>query len=200
MSWDLETPDTYESESPYLKEPGTYHVQVLDIQEGVSQRGDVIDGFSVTFGVLGGANHGKTSPQKILNAKDTASDNAKRISKQKQVNFAIAANLFDPNAVGTNKKVSIELSSALHQQMVVRFSENEGTDGKTYLQIDYAAIFHVDDPDVASVQKSSEHLSVLPSQCRKSADFFKYKAKKQGSASKPQLAGAASSEGKWKDL
>lgn len=198
--YEFDTPDSYDSESPYLKEPGTYHMQVLDLQEGLNHNGKVIDGFSVTLGVLAGPNETKTANCSFFNPKEGGSENGNRISKQKIANFAIATNLLDPNAAGTGKRVAINLLAALNQQIVVRFAMREGSDKKEHLDIEYASIFHVDDPDTEKVEKSAKHLSLLPPGCRKSADFFKFKSRKKQEAPKPQTATAGAAAPDWSSL
>jgi hypothetical protein len=199
-SFDFETPDTYDSDSPFLSEPGTYHMQVLDLQEGVNAKGTVIDGFSVDLAVVEGPQKGKKINVSILKPKPDASDNGKRIATQRISNFAIAANLLDPNQAGAGKRVSVDLLAAVQQQIVARFSIDYRNE-KKYLQLDYASIWHVDDPEVAKVPKSAEFLALLPPQCRRKADWFSFKKKKE---SKPATAMAGSGQTKpteaWNDL
>lgn len=197
MSYEFDAPEEYGGESPFLKQPGTYHFQVLNPEDGVSQEGKPIDGFSCSLVVVSdGDQEGKKINLTLFNPRESDKETAQRVGREKIANFFIACNLLDPNA-SKGKRVSVNLGDAQMQQIVATFVPDDRN--PKYLQLDYAAIFHVDDPEVEKVQKSLKHLAILPPECRREKSWFEFKAKAKKKQT-PSPVGAGASDDKWSDL
>lgn len=197
----MAVPESYDSGPQYVDKEGRYHVQVLDITEGVNNNGKPIDGFHVRLGVVAGDNDdqiGRSCDISVFNPSGK-SEKGDAISQRLQANFAIACNLFDPSAKKGGDEVEIDITKALHQQFIAHLGFRE-SDGKKYVQFHYSDVFHIDDPDVKSVKKDAKMLAILPPQLRKKPEFFSYKAKKKPEAKKEMASAGASKSDQWVDL
>src|SRR5690606_19446811 len=87
------------------------------------------------------------------------SEKSQAMDRRKNTAFCIATNLIDPNQLG--QRLVVDLSKANGQQFIAELSPQKDADGKDsdkFLQLHYANIYHVDDPEVASVPKSADAL------------------------------------------
>jgi hypothetical protein len=104
-------------------------------------------------------------------------------TKRQNTAFALAANLIDPNALGT--KAAVELTNAEGAQIVVKLARKMDQDPVTqewtvpskFLQISYSDIWHVDDPAAKDHPKDAEAIAVIPKEKRHSAEWFAFKSK-----------------------
>lgn len=198
----MAVPESYDSGPQYVDKEGRYHVQVLEVNEGVNGKGSPFDGFHLKLGIVEGEHEdqiGRSIDISVFNPSGR-SEKADEISQRLQTNFVIACNLFDPGAVKAGQEVEIDITKALHQQLIVHLAYGKEKDGKRYLQFHYSDVFHIDDPDVNSVKKDAKMLAILPAQLRKKPEFFSYKAKKKPEAKKEMASAGASKSDQWGDL
>jgi len=162
MEW--ETGEDVSSGETFLSQPGRYHVVVQDLNEPATKRdGTIIQGtlFGVTFAVAEGPQQDKTVSVSFF-APSLQSKDGGAMARKKVDRFLIAVSLVDPSETGKAKK--IKLDEAIGRQCCVEFEHDK--EGK-YLQLKYANIYHVDDPEAANVDKSDEFLSMIPPHLRR---------------------------------
>src|SRR4051812_12309450 len=93
MAYEVEMPESLDTGGAFLKEPGTYHLAVIDVNEQpTTQGGQLIDGFKVDFEVLAGPQAKKQAEVTFWNPKLT-DKNAGEMAKKKQGRFVMAASL-----------------------------------------------------------------------------------------------------------
>lgn len=200
----MAVPDSYDSGPQYVDKEGRYHVQVLEVNEGVSGKGNPLNGFHLRLGVVEGEHEdqiGRSIDINVYNVNGQPGyEKSDEITRRLQTNFVIACNLFNPGAVQAGAEVDIDITKALHQQFVAHLAYGkEKNDGKRFLNFHYSDVFHIDDPAVASVKKDAKMIALLPSQLRKKPEFFSYKAKKKAEPKK-EMASAGNQSNQWGDL
>lgn len=182
MGFELETPEQEamaQSGGNFLSTPGIYHANVTQTYEGLAPpkndgKQKPIEGFSVALDILDGTvpgQKGKTINLTFFNGKRDSKDGG-AFSRKKQAAFAIATNLITPEQLG--KKVNIDLKNAVSQQVVLKLEKDEqNSEGdKTYLQLSYADIWHVDDPRCESIPKLKAAIDLIPKEARRDKAFF----------------------------
>lgn len=185
MSFDFEMPEDLGPESNFLSQPGTYHCLITEVKENQGPKGNPIDGFTLGLDILGGTVEGqehKVFNLTLFNANLTGTEKGQKMSRQKQAALLIAANLVDPTRLG--QRVSINLQSAAQQQIVCHLVKDERSE-EGYLQLNYADLWHVDDPRANGIQKNERALAMIPKDRRHDAAWFE-SLKKAGQKSNPQ--------------
>jgi len=184
----------------YLTEPGTYHVVITAVKDGLGPKGGAIDGFTFEMDVLAGTADGcsgKTHTECLFAPNLTKSEDNQTMSKRKLAAFFIATGVMTPDQLG--KAVSIDVKKAEGAQLLIKLErqmlKNEST-GKydvptKFLQISYSDMFHVDDPAVKDVPKNKDALGMIDKIDRHDESWFAFKAKK-GSAKKEMVAASTS--------
>lgn len=198
----MAVPESYDSGPQYVDKEGRYHVQVLEVNEGVNGNGKPFDGFHLKLGIVEGEHEdqiGRSIDISVFNPSGN-SEKGDEVSRRLQTNLVIACNLFDPGAVKAGQEVEIDITKAMHQQFIAHLAYGKEKDGKRYLQFHYSDVWHVDDPLVSSVKKDAKMLSILPSQLRKKPEFFAYKAKKKPEAKKEMASAGSAQSNQWNDL
>ena len=197
MSFDFEAPEDVQGDGGnYLSEPGTYHFLVKDVKEGVGPKGNAIDGFSLELETLAGTTDdckGKVHSETLFAPNVTHKETAQLAARRRLAAFFIATDLMGPSSLG--KRQSIELVNAADRQIVMKLVRQmeKDDDGKftvptKYLQIDYASIYHVDDPEVADIPKDQDAISLIAPKFRHEPQWFAFKEKR--SAKQPVAAAA----------
>ena len=162
MEW--QTGEDVSSGETFLTQPGRYHCVVADLSEPATKRdGTIIQGtlFGVTFAVAGGPQDSKTVNVSFFGPSLQSKDNG-AMARKKVDRFLFAAGLVDTSELGKAKKINLE--DAIGRQVCVEFELDK--DGK-YLQLKYANIYHVDDPEASDIQKSNEFLNMIPADLRR---------------------------------
>lgn len=187
MSFEFETSSQEEmqhSGGTYLSTPGKYHATITQVRENAGPKGEPIEGFSFELSILAGTQPGqeeKLINLTLWNPKLNGSEKSQAMDRKKQTAFAIAANLIDPNKLGG--KVSCDLNQAVGAQIIVDLvpQEKDGEKSDKFLQLNYANIYHVDDPEAASVPRSAEAIALIQPNQRHTESWFAFKASKQSS-------------------
>lgn len=178
----------------WLKEPGTYHMVVMDADVNPMKKGsnEMINGWKVTFQVLEGTVRdaaGKcTEIEKqteiIFFDPKLTDKNEGLFAKQKQFKFLFATGLVSLADLG--KDFEVDLEEARGRHVIATLEKTK--DGK-YLELAFADIWHVDDPKAANFPKDVKAIESLKKSIRrKPADFVE--PKQNGNAAKPQPAAA----------
>lgn len=186
----------------FLDQPGTYHVVISKVIDGEGPKGGAIDGFTFEMDVLAGTVKGcagKTHKE-CLFAPDLSRDEKNQLNaKRKLAAFFIATNVMQPEQLG--KPVKIDVSAAEGQQLIIKFDRQMKKDDNgdwtietKFLQISYSDMFHVDDPEVASIPKSEDALAMIDKSLRHDAKWFAFKDRVSGKkpAAKEETVAAGS--------
>jgi len=175
------TKDSFDRGGNYLDAPGTYHVSVLDANDQPSSNeGKLIDGWKVRVSVMAGTVPGQEKKEiDITFWNPNLNDDEKKQAKTrgKQARFLEAVCLIDRHSTGTAK---IELAEANGRQMIVTLTRKQRKDAITGryvdeergLQLNFADVFHVDDPDAAGFPKHAAAISLLPGNLRRERAYF----------------------------
>lgn len=179
MAFEFSAPEEFAGGGNFLESPGTFHMIVNDVKD-TDKDGKLIDGFRVNMEVVDGtvrdANGctevGKTLSLTFYNGKINSKDGGK-FSKQKQAAFFVASGvigLAEAALIAAKQLRSVELERARHSQIVItlerREYENDKKEKKSTIDIHFANVFHVDDPQAGAFPKSAKHLALLPAERR----------------------------------
>lgn len=203
MAFEYDVPEEFNSGGNWHDAPGTFHLCITKIDEGTAPWGE-INGFTVHYEVMEGTDKtqiGRTGHFTLDHA-STDKDGGK-FRRSIQGMFFIASNLVDPSQRG--QKITIELDKAVSEQIVVRFvkqkrKEKKDDDGKSYIEHDGAAIFHMDDPRVDTIPKSKEALDLIEPAKRHDKKWFEPLLEKPKSDANSNGNGGGSSSAKTADF
>ena len=199
--WDLSAPEDMAAGGAYLEEPGTFHMIVNEVRDGCGPNGNPIDGFSIECEVVAGTVEGCSGKKvglTVWKPNLTKSEKVIAMSRRIASAFFIATDLTNPNALG--KQATINVNDAQGRQFVGHLAIQTDKEGKPtkFLQFHYSDIYHVDDPEVATIPKDAEALSVIAKEFRHTEEYFAFKAKKKTQA-KP-AASATTTANDFADL
>jgi hypothetical protein len=187
----------------YVDKPGKYHVQVMNVDESpTSKKGAAIDGFQVVLSVMHGPELGKQIELTLFNPNPTKEQSSQEWSMKKQAAFIIAAGLAtEKDLAGDDeeKEVEIDLQAAKHRQLMIEMEidTKNSTAERTYVQLAWANIYHIDDPRVEKWEKNVEAIKLLPAVMRRDPKGFDLerlggkvaeKSEQPPKASKPALS------------
>lgn len=203
MPYEMEMPESFDTGGSFLTEPGTYHFSVLNVDEQPQSRGgQLIDGFRVDMDVVAGSQSKKQVEVVFFNPKLT-DKNGGEMAKKKQARFVIATGLLQ--AAKPGERVTVDLQQAKGRQLVATMSKRKSQDGdKEYIDLNFADIWHVDDPAAPNCERNQDALKLLPKSLRRDAASFQKQAAGNGRASgnghaqqqqKPPTAPAAAPAG-----
>jgi len=190
-------PSELSGPSGFLEAEGRFHFHVDDLKVGLNSRDEPLDGTTVELSVLGGEVAGQEG--KTVNVTLWDIDQSKSADEQKQTisrlyNFYIATNVLEPSALGSSE-VEFDEKLAIGSQIVMRVGHKQKQiteNGKKkwvrdpdakFLQIAYSDIFHVDDPEVATVPKDANAISMIKAEHRHDKAWFGWKSNKPAGAS-----------------
>lgn len=173
--FEVEVPDSLESESNFLSQPGTYLFAIEDVKVGVGPKGNAMEGATIALVVLSGtvaSEVKKTFNHMAGFPKATDKDGGKFRSKVLS-RFLLAANQLNPSQKGQKIKVD---ENNLRGQMIVASLEmgDKKDNGKQYLEIGNGGmdVWHIDDPHVATIPKDAGALKLIPPALRHEKAWF----------------------------
>lgn len=160
MAFKHQIGDDFSGGSSFLRDPGTYHVCVVDIDENPSKRdGSLIDNaafrayLEVLSGTVGGQ-EGKSCDIIFFYPK-VQSKNEGAFARKLMDRFFLAVGLVTEADKG--KQLDINLQEAKGRHFIVKL---EHDDEQKYLRVAYSDIFHVDDPAVKEVPKNAAAMAM----------------------------------------
>lgn len=167
----------------WIDKPGTYHLVITATdEEPVSKRDKkLIDGFKVDFQSVEGTvrdadgkftEAGKTLDIVFFNPKIT-DKNEGLFARQKQAAFFIAAGLMTEGQLG-GQEIDIDLAKAVGRNVIATLEEEKTDDGKSFIRLSYADIFHIDDPRASKFPRNERALSLIPAEHRREPKSFKF--------------------------
>lgn len=173
--FEFDAPEEVSGGGNFLAVPGTYHFQVNNVRNGQGPKGNSIAGFTAEMTVLAGTDESQkdhtinlTFFNGNLNHKDQG-----EFARKKQAAFFIAANAMDPNTLG-QKGMKVDLSKAVGAQVIatLELDDQASAEGKTFLRLAYANIYHVDDPRAKAFPRMQAAIDLIPQQLRRPESFF----------------------------
>ncbi len=173
LTMSLPTAESMNSGGTFLQEPGKYHFSILHAEENPTRNEKLVKGFMFELAVQAPANmQGMTFRAYFTNG-DPAHKDGGAFALSKQVAALIAANVVTPSDLG-KANVEINAGDAKDHQVVAELSLGKPSerDGKRYLDVAYANIFHVDDPRAKAYPKDANALEWIPKACRRDEAFF----------------------------
>lgn len=186
----------------FLREPGTYHLIVVDSEETATDReGKPLDAFRISAAVGTGTVPGqenKTVDLLFFHPKPTDKNNGE-FARTRRTRAMIALSKIKP-AEADGRKVSIDLrpEATIGRQFVATL---EKVKDKDFLQLHFSDIYHVDDPAAAAFPKSAKLIEMIPADQRLTAKDFGAEtavpaaapsANGNGTATKPAAASKSS--------
>ena len=150
----------------WLNEAGIYHLLVVELDEQpTTKEGKPIDGIKAISTVLGGPNTGKKFDLILRNPNFNGKDKGKW-AMAKLANFAIATGLATEEQCG--EEVDIDWQKAKGRQYVAVLEMGEPNEqGKSFVDLAWANVYHVDDPRAAKATFSKPDLDALPANMRR---------------------------------
>jgi hypothetical protein len=157
-----------------LSDPGCYHMIVTEIRvPGANKDGKPIPNsrFTVACAVGDGTvpnRKGKTVDLNFFEPSLSAKDGG-AFQRKKSDRFLLSIGLLKEADLG--KQVRVPIKQAVGRQFCVKLEAAKDKQGKEtgYLDISFADIFHVDDPEVATWPKDTAMLAHIPRSQRKVA-------------------------------
>lgn len=182
-------PSTLKGPSGFLDQPGSYHLLVENVKVGLNSKDEPFNGTTVEVQCLGGSVPGQEQKKCDITLWDI--DASKPETEQRQTvkrlwAFYIGTNVLQPVDMQSGD-VDFDEKLAIDNQLIVKLQHKQKKsveNGKTvwrddpssrFLEIAYADIFHVDDPDVASVPKNADAIAIIPKKHRHEKEWFAYK-------------------------
>jgi hypothetical protein len=150
----------------FLSEPGTYHLMIADVTENpVDKHGKLMSNaaFRATMSTMAGTVEGQED--KIVNLTwwhPTPGDDKADFDVKKIDRFLLATDLI--KAGDKESQVEIDVKKAIGRHVVVRLQKPKDSE---FLKMNYADIFHIDDPEAASCPKKESVLKLIPASHRK---------------------------------
>lgn len=190
VTWDMPEQDELQSGANYLDVEGKHLLQITHVDEQpTSREGKAIAALKVSLSVAAGPSAGKTVDLYFYEPKFSSKDGGKW-ARNKRAAFAIASGLIDESKLG--QQVTIDVQGAVNRLVVAELVFGEpNANGKKFLDLQFANIYHVDEPRVADFVKAfPQIIGMLPKGHRRDPATFKT-ATANGSTPAPQSQPAA---------
>lgn len=215
MAITLEMPDSVEGKSGNdISEPGVFQLSVMDVSESPTKDdGSLIPNaaFSADVAIVPGVN-GAGKQKKIVFFNPDPSkgreSRAYQLELEKQRRFLEACNVVAERVEG-GKEYTADVTKAKGQVCIMEFAidTSEKNKGKGYIQLHFASIYHIDDPNPrAQCERNPDVLKLVHKQFRRDPKSFE-KVKQNGStttnkapANQPAGAGAGAAANHGVDM
>lgn len=160
---------TESSGGNYCKLPGKYHFVITGMTPNPSKKNGepMMNCLQVDMEIIGGtvpSEIGKTFEANFWKGKDTDKDQGEMANlKLTRLSLALGGQHV-PRGKG-----AIDVANAKGRQIVMELAMRVGTDKKERCDVNYANIWHIDDPAVRDVPKDADFIALCPTQFRKFA-------------------------------
>jgi hypothetical protein len=169
MEFQWTTGEDMSAGSQYLDMEGEYHMAIQEIDTpALKNDGSIISNslFGVTFAVLAGPPGTENKIKKeVFWTPNTAHRDGGRMERRKIDRFLLAANLIQPGELNASK--NLDLNKAKFQQLCVRLIKRTDNQGREHLQVKFADIYHVDDPEAANFPRNDQMLNLIKPHLRR---------------------------------
>ena len=182
MSYNYETPDDWGGQSGRLNTEGVFHVVVNAVREGLSPGGKPTNGFTIDVQVLAGDCQGQTASLLFSDPQHSQKDSG-AFCRRKIGRLLIAGHMLDPNTLGMSGPV--DLQQLVGTSFVIEMKLRPDSQ---YVDLNYDSIWHVDDPRLTRLKWEPDQAMIaeIPSQYRRSAEWFAPLVKGKPKAAAPQ--------------
>lgn len=161
-----------ESGGAMIEKEGKYHLFVEICEDGQIVGTDTaIDGFGVKASCLAGPDEPKKTINIVLRDGKLNDKDGGKMGRKIQSAFFVATNVLTPAQLNGGS-VEIDEQLAVGQQFMAELKFGKEKEGKKYLQIAWAEIYHVDDPRVKNWPKNADALAVIDAKYRKTPEYF----------------------------
>jgi hypothetical protein len=204
MGYQGEAPESVTGGGGFIKELGIYHFLITEGHDDLGKRKkdgsrSSISGCTLELVCLEGSvddSAGKSHSETLFYPSPNGSKAANEIKSRAIAALLIATNKMQPSELGGEMAIDQAVIDSMRDCQILmklrRQKEKDGDGNYTidtdFLELDFANIYHVDDPDVKGVRKDTEALALIPKEHRHPQDWFEFKKKK---GSQPAAAAAA---------
>lgn len=192
VTWDMPEQDELNSGANYLDVEGRHLLQITHVDEQpTSREGKALAALKVSLSGAAGPHAGKTVDLYFYEPKSSSKDGGKW-ARNKRAAFAIASGLIDESKLG--QQVTIDVQAAVNRMVVCELEFGEpNANGRKFLDLKFANIYHIDDPRVADFMKAYPKIvGMLPKEHRRDPASFKTASTNgNGSSPAPQSQPAA---------
>lgn len=169
-------PETLEGN--WIDKPGTYHLVITEADEHpTKQNGEMLDAFRITCLALDGTvreNDKFTEKDKTANLifwhPKLTDKNEGAFARQKQGKFFLAAGLLTEEQLG--QEVDINLEDCVGRQIVATLEQRDGDGGRTFIDLHFDDVWHIDHPAAAKFPKCAKSISLAPPAHRRAPKTF----------------------------
>jgi len=179
MALVVEQPESIDGGGNFINKPGVYHCVVTAVDENPAKEdGTPIDMLKVGVSCLTGTNPEQKDRTFELKLWHPKPDDKNDMAKKKQTRFCLATSLLGQHQPG--QRATVEPCDALGRQLVLKLTwqrvKAKDKDGKDvwidsdqYVDLHFADIWHIDDPEVAKtgVVLDAASLKMIPAALRK---------------------------------
>lgn len=172
MGFDYEAGGDASTGASWVSEPGTYHFIVTDVDETPTNKDGQLRpnaAFAVSLSVGDGTVAGqqnKTMNVTFYHPKPDSQDGGAMVRKKMDRLF-IACGLVTEEEVKHKVRKNIDLQDLCGRQFIAQLEEDVRQDGKRFLQIRFAEIYHVDDPAMQAIPRNKELLAIIDPKLRR---------------------------------
>ena len=168
MEW--QTGNDFDSGSAFISEPGCYHMLVSSVKFPAQTNSgkEIPNGlFTVVLAAAASTVPSQVGKQLTLTffAPSINHSDQGKFATKKVDRFLLATGLISED--DKNVKKAIDPNKAQGHQIMVKLEKSKGKDDKERVDIAYADIYHVDDPEVAEWPKNAEQLAKIHKSRRK---------------------------------
>jgi len=174
LAMDLPTTEDFNTGGGnFLTTPGKFHALIQHAEENAMRGEKMVKGFMLELQVVLPAELAGQTHKLYLGNPDPSHKDGGAFSLKKQVAALIATNVVTPSDLG-KKGVDIDPAKAHDMQVCIELELGKPSekDGKRYLDMAYANIYHVDDPRAKSYPKDADTLAMIPAEYRCGEAFF----------------------------
>lgn len=192
FEYEMDVADSFESSSSFLDVEGKFHVIIEEPKVGVGPKGNAYEGVTLHMSVLEGPEAKKTFNHCVGFPQETDKDGGV-FRRSVMSRLLLVTNVIDPTQKG--QKAKVDFAKLTGQQLIVEMKREKDKSDKERLNVANGgmAVWHVDDPAVASVPKSADALKLIPANMRHDAAWFEAIKPKPKTATGQSSSGSASS-------
>lgn len=176
--FEMEMPQSIDTGGAFLQasdlhnDRETFHLAVMEVDEQPTAKdGKLLDGFRVEVELLAGP-HAKKQAELMFFAPKLTDKNGGEMAKKKQARFVLATGVLSEAKAG--EKVTVDLQKAKARQFIATLAkrDSQSDPNKKFIDLNFADIWHVDDPAAPQCERNQQALGLIPKTLRKSPESF----------------------------